>query len=113
MSTYNLCFEQKCEKYENFLSENFHFLVVKFSIYLNRRIFIMIHTFLVGKKHLIWSYEVHVKFGDSDQPVHQHSLIRTFTVCLYFIQPNYSTVRVLSFFKNTEKMCDNICIHLK
>ena len=24
-----------------FLSENFHFLVVKFSIYLNRRVFVM------------------------------------------------------------------------
>ena len=38
-STYNLCFEQKYEKYRNFLSENFPFLLVKFSIYLNRRIF--------------------------------------------------------------------------
>ena len=41
MSTYNLCFEQKYEKYLNFLSENFHFLMVKFSVYLNRRVFIM------------------------------------------------------------------------
>ena len=41
MSTHNLCFEQKYEKYQNFLSENFHFLVVKFSIYLNRRVFVM------------------------------------------------------------------------
>ena len=32
-STHNLCFEQKYEKYQNFLSENFHFLVVKFSVY--------------------------------------------------------------------------------
>ena len=40
-STYNLCFEQKKEKYQNFSSENFHFLVVKFSIYLNRRVFVM------------------------------------------------------------------------
>ena len=40
-STHNLCFEQKYEKYQNFLSENFHFLVVKFSVYLNRRVFIM------------------------------------------------------------------------
>ena len=30
------------EKYQNFLSENFPFLVVKFSIYLNRRVFVMI-----------------------------------------------------------------------
>ena len=34
MSTYNLCFEQKYEKYQNLLSENFHFLGVKFSVYI-------------------------------------------------------------------------------
>ena len=33
--------EQKNEKYQKFLSENFHFLVVKFSVYLNRRVFVM------------------------------------------------------------------------
>ena len=31
---HNLCFEQKYEKYQNFLSENFNFLVVKFSVYI-------------------------------------------------------------------------------
>ena len=41
-STHNLCFEQKYEKYKDFLSENFHFLVVKFSVYLNRRVFVML-----------------------------------------------------------------------
>ena len=41
MSTHNLCFEQKYEKYQSFLSENFQFLEVKFSIYLNRCVFIM------------------------------------------------------------------------
>ena len=41
MSTHNLCSEQKYEKYQNFLSENFPFLVVTFSIYLNRRVFVM------------------------------------------------------------------------
>ena len=40
-STHSLCFEQKHEKYQNFLSENFQFLAVKFSIYLNRRVFVM------------------------------------------------------------------------
>ena len=40
-STHNLCFEQKHEKYQRFLSENFHFLVVKFSVYLNRHVFVM------------------------------------------------------------------------
>ena len=38
---HNLCFEQKYEKYQSFLPEKFHFLVVKFSIYLNRRVFVM------------------------------------------------------------------------
>ena len=41
MSTHSLCFEQKCEKYQNFLSENFLFLMVKFSVYLNRLVFVM------------------------------------------------------------------------
>ena len=40
-STNNQCFEQKYEKYQNFSSESFRFLVVKFSIYLNRRVFVM------------------------------------------------------------------------
>ena len=41
MSTHNLYFEQKYEKYQNFLSGNFQFLVVKFSIYLSRLVFVM------------------------------------------------------------------------
>ena len=40
MSTHNLCFEQKYEKYQN-LSKNFQFSVVKFSIYLYRSVFVM------------------------------------------------------------------------
>ena len=42
-STINLFFEQKYKKYQNFLSENFLFLVVKFSVYLNRHVFILYH----------------------------------------------------------------------
>ena len=42
MSTHNQCFEQKYEKIsEFFLSENCQFLEVKFSIYLNRSVFVM------------------------------------------------------------------------
>ena len=41
MSVHNLCFEQKYEKKSEFFSENFQFLVVKFSMYLNRRVFVM------------------------------------------------------------------------
>ena len=40
-STHNLCFEQKYENISEFLSENFQFLEVKFSIYLNRRVFVL------------------------------------------------------------------------
>ena len=40
-STHNLCFEQKYENYQFFSSENFHFLVVKISVYLNRHVFVM------------------------------------------------------------------------
>ena len=40
-STHNLCFEYKYEKYQIFFPVNFQFLVVKFSIYLNRRVFVM------------------------------------------------------------------------
>ena len=39
---HNLCFEQKYEKISEFLSENFYFLVVKFSVYLNRLVFVML-----------------------------------------------------------------------
>ena len=39
--THNLCLEQKYEKYQNFSSEHFQFSVVKFSVYLNRRVSVM------------------------------------------------------------------------
>ena len=44
MSTYNLCLEQKYEIYQSFCLKIFRFLEVKFSIYLNRRVFVM-HVF--------------------------------------------------------------------
>ena len=37
-------FEQKYEKDQIFFSENFPFLFVKLSIYLNRRVFVMCRT---------------------------------------------------------------------
>ena len=40
-STHDLCFEQKYEKYQRFFSEDFQFLEVKFSLYLNRHGFLM------------------------------------------------------------------------
>ena len=41
MSTHNLCFVQKYEKYLSFFFENFQFLEMKFSIYLNRCVFVI------------------------------------------------------------------------
>ena len=43
-STNNLCFEQKHGNYQNFSSENFHFLVIKFAVCLNRHVFVMDST---------------------------------------------------------------------
>ena len=43
MSTHNLCFEQKYKKYQSFVSENFQFLLVNFSVYLNRRVFVRLN----------------------------------------------------------------------
>ena len=40
-STHNLCFGQKYEKYQNFYLKIFILLVIKFSIYLNRLVFVM------------------------------------------------------------------------
>ena len=36
------------KKYQNLSSENFPVLVVKFSIYLNRRVFVMFYYFLLN-----------------------------------------------------------------
>ena len=41
MSTHNLCFEQKYEKYLNFCLKIFNFSVINFSVYLNRHFFVM------------------------------------------------------------------------
>ena len=46
-STHNLCFKQTYVKYQNFLSEKFHFLVVKFPLYLNRHVFLMFQFMFV------------------------------------------------------------------
>ena len=45
MSTHNLGFEQKHENCQTILSEFLKFLGVKFSIYLNKRVFILSRPF--------------------------------------------------------------------
>ena len=42
------------KKYQIFLSENFQFLVVKFSIYLNRHVFIMGRIVFLGTLSYLW-----------------------------------------------------------
>ena len=54
MSTHNLCFEQKYENYQSFLSENFQFLEVKFSIYFNRHVFVMLSGAMTKCSCMIW-----------------------------------------------------------
>ena len=56
-STHNLCFEQKYETYQYFLSENFQFLMVKISIYLDRRVFVM-HRIIEIIKNIISDYKL-------------------------------------------------------
>ena len=47
-------------KMSEFLSENFQFLVVKFSIYLNRRVFVMGHKYLkCSLSPLLWAGTQH------------------------------------------------------
>ena len=79
MSTHNLWFEQKYEKYQNFLSENFCFLAVKFSVYLNKYVFIMSGSKLFaippsgllfgqGKYVIKWSklFDIYHRFCDTE-----------------------------------------------
>ena len=53
------------KKYQHFLSESFLFLVIKFSIYLNRRVFVM-HNALSsrGTKRRRYEEEIMTKEGD-------------------------------------------------
>ena len=76
--THNLCFEQKYEKYQNFYLKIFGvFFVVKFSVYLNGRVFVM-NAFFHFQKHrnyTLWSCQkvceaitflldnIYIKFG--------------------------------------------------
>ena len=48
----------KYEKISEFLSENFHFLVVKISVYLNRHVFVMTSDVLL---YVVWPAEMDKK----------------------------------------------------
>ena len=61
MSTHNLCVWEEIQKISEFLSENFQFLVVKFSIYLNRHVFIMYLISLINHS-LISMWRANMRF---------------------------------------------------
>ena len=69
-STHNLCFKHKCEKYQNFYLRTSGFLVVKISIYLNRRVFVMGLDFRICSPSFFWPqhvskhiYQLHLTLG--------------------------------------------------
>ena len=67
---HSLYFYQKYEKYQNFLCENFHFLQVKFSVYLNR------HDFVMYK---------HLMYRDSFPGIYNGFLVFLFIYLFYFL----------------------------
>ena len=54
------------KKIPEFLSENFQFLVLKFSIYLNRRVFAMCFENIEIKGEIAPNEPVHIFFGYID-----------------------------------------------
>ena len=61
-----LCFEQKCKNNRFFLSENFQFLVVKFSEYLNSRVFVMkLDEYISEKFSLFKNFQMEFHFWPS------------------------------------------------
>ena len=46
------------KKYQSFLSKNFQFLEVKFSIHLNRRVFVMNKRFVCRVKKISRNFEI-------------------------------------------------------
>ena len=55
-STHNICSKQEYEKFQSFLlSEKFQFLEVKFSICLNRRVFLRRKTLISLRIHVVRS----------------------------------------------------------
>ena len=53
LNSLDVCYEQKYENYQNFSPENFHFLVVKFSVYLNWLVFVM-KCRALKSKHIVF-----------------------------------------------------------
>ena len=94
--THNLCFEQKYEKYQSFfttcISENFQFLEVKFSIYLNRHVFIMCFFFnqkilmfiLFLNENICCGYTFEVPYRDTSKENHNVCFCGFYIFFLFF-----------------------------
>ena len=99
MSTHNLCYEQKYEKISEFLSENFQFLVVKFSIYLNRHVFVMwkgvetVQTTSYVSSHQC--QEVFFRFWANEQVVFKEKYIILHVMLLYFLNAFWLSGEIL------------------
>ena len=81
-STRNLYFEQKYEKYQSFLTETFQFLEVKFSVYLNRRVFLLVNAQTDLKLGLAHMSEV-IFSDDAAHKVEQNSICQGRFTCLF------------------------------
>ena len=96
---------QKYEKYRGFLSENFQFLEMKFSIYWNRRVFVMRNNshLLIITTFLCLILLISQTVASEQQPIasynKQFSLFPTFPSPILFIfQMNTSHLPILFFF---------------
>ena len=73
------------KKYQNFLPKNFHFLVGKFSVYLNRRVFVMSSrqcTFSTKIIDIFGFLHLKVSCGYSLEALTETLLVSTHTVYL-------------------------------
>ena len=117
----NLCFEQKYENYQSFLSENVQFLEVKFSMYLNRRVFVIrgkkkkTYTRIILLSGAINAIHKNVSSGSSQQRLHgicKHQRLRsdyTFLSGLNLPCPLQGLSKILRCSVNQQvNRCDNV-----
>ena len=101
-STHNLCFEQKYEKYQSFFIWNFQFLEMKFSIYLNRRVFIMknmLHGYSLPTFHskTCCGYSLEVTQWDASNEYPQHMFSWKNKKNIYFLVEKYYLIQSYTF----------------
>ena len=104
--THNLCFEQKHEKYQNFVSEKFHCLVLKLSISLNRHVFVMCTALWL----LFTRFPIaHQEISKSHQRLFARSInINNIRKCYYnYYTEFYKTLLLnLSAYSKCQAQCD-------